>query len=49
MPHVSLARTFVDARRTPRKPFVTISGRHFAMFLQPQVFLQAPLVLRLPR
>jgi pimeloyl-ACP methyl ester carboxylesterase len=37
----SLARTFVNSIRAPRKAFVQIAGGHFAVFMKPDAFLQA--------
>jgi pimeloyl-ACP methyl ester carboxylesterase len=37
----SLARTFVESIRAPRKAFVTIEGGHFAVFMHSEAFLAA--------
>lgn len=44
----SLARSFVDSIRAPRKAFVTIEGGHFAVFLQPDAFLEELVTRVLP-
>ncbi len=36
----SLAKTFVDQVRAPRKAFVAIEGGHFAVFMQSSAFLR---------
>lgn len=36
----SLARSLVDSIRAPRKAFVTIDGRHIAVFMQSDAFLE---------
>lgn len=36
----SLAKSFLEALRAPRKAFVTIEGGHFAVFMKPDLFLK---------
>jgi pimeloyl-ACP methyl ester carboxylesterase len=36
----SLAKTFVDSIRAPRKAFIPIEGGHFAMLMRSKAFLK---------
>jgi pimeloyl-ACP methyl ester carboxylesterase len=44
----SLAKAFVDAVEAPRKDFRTIEGGHFAVFMQPALFLRELTALLAP-